>query len=69
MKYKSFMDRVVDSNPKDPLVDIDVEIDAWHRSTTDLSLIEWLGMTEEEYRRFLNDSRSLRQIIQSRKSS
>ncbi len=35
------------------LTDLDDQIDAWHASDTTLSLREWLGMTEDEYRRFL----------------
>jgi hypothetical protein len=44
------------------------EIDTWHdHPSTTTSLWEWLGMTREEYMRWVRDPSALREIIVERK--
>lgn len=46
---------------------IDDFVAAWHDSPTNLTLYEYLGMTEQEYARFLESSSSIHQILADRR--
>lgn len=47
--------------------DIDDFVDAWHDGACKVSMRECLGMSEQEYARWINDPRELSRIIASRK--
>lgn len=51
----------------DLFAEIEVEIEAWHKSTSSLSLIDWLGMTKKEYTLYIKDSTLLKYVVASRK--
>jgi ribosomal protein L21 len=45
---------------------IDNHIDNWHESNSNLSVYEWLGLTETEYKEFVESPSSLRKILESK---
>ncbi|WP_406725491.1 hypothetical protein WJ438_13690 [Streptomyces sp. GD-15H] len=45
------------------VADIDAYVDAWHDSDSDLSLHEYLGLTWDEYRLWVEKPESLRYIV------
>ncbi len=47
--------------------DLDDFVDAWHDGAGKASLRECLGMSEQEYARWMNDPSELSRIIASRK--
>ena len=47
--------------------EIDNWVEQWHQSDSELSLAEYIGMTEEEYNAWLQDDAILPYIIQARK--
>ncbi len=64
---RDFMTRVLAGETRD-LDLIDREIAEWHRSSTDVPLHDWLGMTSSEYALFVERPDSLRFIVMARKS-
>lgn len=48
------------------LTRIDDEIDAWHETDTTLPLHEWLGLTPDEYRLYVEKPASMRIILAAR---
>jgi hypothetical protein len=50
----------------DPSEAVDDAIDEWHESDTELSLVEWLGMTETEYAFFFVNQDNLGVILHAR---
>ena len=65
MSTESFIARCL----RDELLteEIDDWVEQWHQSDSELSLAEYLGMTEEEYNAWLIDDTILPYIIQARK--
>jgi hypothetical protein len=48
------------------ITDIDSYVDSWHDSDTDLELHEFLGMTWDEYRLWVEKPNALRYILSAR---
>ena len=46
---------------------IDEYVHNWHEGDSELSLVEYLGMTEEEYSYYIKNSNNLNEIIFNRK--
>jgi len=49
--------------------DINDSIDAWHAGSGEQPIYDFLGMTEEEYARWLRDPDALLQIARARKEA
>lgn len=49
------------------MTDVDDYIDMWHESDSNLSLHDFLGMTEKEYKLFVEDESYLGSIITAHK--
>lgn len=58
-----FMVRARQGELNDPFEEIDQAVSEWHDSTTQMSLSEWLGMTMEEYKIWVETPLRLEEII------
>lgn len=63
---QSFVEAVLagDATPDD----VDDFVDAWHASAENIGLAEFLGMTDEEYARWVENPEGLRAVLHSRKN-
>lgn len=48
---------------------IDDYVEDWHTSSTEVTLPEYLGMTDEEYSRWVYDANELQKIVQERRAA
>jgi hypothetical protein len=68
-RRKPFIDRALDGEVRE-LREIEEDVRSWHECpTTTCGLHEWLGMTHEEYRLWVERSSVLPYILQARKYS
>lgn len=64
-RSKTFIDLCLSGEAS--MEDVDDFVDAWHDGAGKLSLREGLGMSEQEYARWINDPRELSRVIASKK--
>ena len=65
---KTFIDKCALGEVLDPAMEIYDEVGRWHDSPLDLPpLDEWLGMTWDEYKRWVQDASYLKIIIKNRR--
>jgi len=69
MPKETFIDKCLNEDVCLKSIDehIDDYIDSWHESDTFMSLQEYLGMTETEYKWWVEDNKALPLIISARK--
>jgi hypothetical protein len=64
---KSFVERC--SRGEAVLDDVEEYVERWHRSSFDVGLDSYLGMTKEEYELWLRDPCSLASIVAARRQT
>lgn len=64
VKDRTFMDLVLSGEVSSGAIDDFVE--AWHSGESNLDLADYLGMSSEEYRLFVEDEGNLSRIIAAR---
>jgi hypothetical protein len=62
-RNNTFLTRVLAGEVLDPRVEIDDAIDSWHDAETSLTLPQWLGMTDREYRLYAEQPNTLLSIL------
>lgn len=67
MSRRTLVDRVLDGEVLRPEEEIEREIEAWHEDESSLGVEEWLGMSTEEYRIWLERPAALPLILQARR--
>lgn len=62
----TFIDRALAGEVLDPVAEAFEAVDAWHDAPSDLDLHQWLGMTEDEYKRFAEAPAAIVDILAER---